>query len=753
MITSITIPPNQASYGPGPHILDDLTANVFIYGANGSGKTTISRLLQNESTTAASWQNSRPLRCDVYNSDWIEHNLHRSDSFPGIFTLGEESEQLQRDIQAEEVKEAKAKDRIDSAQRRLDGDDDNRGLLKEREEDLGRFTELCWSLKAPHKEYFKVALKGYLNDKSRYCDEMKRRLHQAAPSNAIALADLQEQAKILFDKKPDPVRICPALLDAYDDLETLAKAEIFAKPIIAAADVSLAPLIKQLSNSNWVDQGRGFIATSGNRCPFCQQDLKPDFSMELEKLFDLRFEEEVRQFQDAHKTYIARAIALCRDIQDRIDGNYPHMDGERLAERYQALKDRLGDNRQRLEGKEADRGRRIELLSVTDLIEGIRTLCFGAKSKGEAHNNTVREFEQKQETLKQAVWNYFCSEARPHFEAFSQKISLLDKQIAGLQQNITQHNGFLKLATQAKQDLEKRSTNTKATEVAINQLLEHYGFTGFCLDSEANGLHYHLRRPCGSAAKDTLSEGEKTFIAFLYFYHSLMGNITAQDIKEDRVVVLDDPISSLDAEVLFIVSRLIMKLQEQARVGDSTIKQVIILTHNVYFHKEVSFWRGDREEAKRKQRFFTVSKASGQSVVRAHPHNPITSSYGLLWDEVRQCLDDPDAIRPPSLQNVLRRILESYFKMLGGVDPRDVIEQDDLLHEDPCCQALLSWVNAGSHGCDDDAFIRPDTEAVAKQLDVFRRIFVKSGHEAHYRMMLHPKGERIHYNPVGEMAS
>ena len=104
-----------------------------------------------------------------------------------------------------------------------------------------------------------------------------------------------------------------------------------------------------------------------------------------------------------------------------------------------------------------------------------------------------------------------------------------------------------------------------------------------------DGKSYKLVREDKSDAKQTLSEGEKTFVTFLYFYHLLKGSDTESGINTDRVVVFDDPVSSLDSEILFIVGSLIKKVFDETRNRSSLIKQVFVLTHNVYFHQEVSF--------------------------------------------------------------------------------------------------------------------------------------------------------------------
>lgn len=55
------------------------------------------------------------------------------------------------------------------------------------------------------------------------------------------------------------------------------------------------------------------------------------------------------------------------------------------------------------------------------------------------------------------------------------------------------------------------------------------------------------------------------------------------------MVVFDDPVSSLDSDILIIVSNLIKGIFEEVRIETGQIKQVFVLTHNIYFHKEISF--------------------------------------------------------------------------------------------------------------------------------------------------------------------
>jgi wobble nucleotide-excising tRNase len=240
-----------------------------------------------------------------------------------------------------------------------------------------------------------------------------------------------------------------------------------------------------------------------------------------------------------------------------------------------------------------------------------------------------------------------------------------------------------------------------------------------------------MRRNDGSDARETLSEGERSFVTFLYFFHLLKGSTSEAGLNTDRIVVFDDPVSSLDSDVLFIVSSLVKQAIEEARAKTGTIKQVFVLTHNVYFYKEVVF-DGSRSgtAAQKHETFWTVRKINDVSSVQTHLSIPIKTAYELLWSPLRE----PN-LADQSLQNNMRRVLEHYFRVLGGVSFDKILDHFD--GEDKLiCRSLLSWVHDGSHSVPDDIFHTLDESAMQRYIAVFQKVFTKMGHINHYNMMM-----------------
>ena len=95
MIKKITIS-NEASYGKEPVVISDLKEINYFFGANASGKTTISRVLEKKKSNIE-WSNT-PLECFVYNSDFVEKNFSENNVIKGIFTLGQDNTDIENKI-------------------------------------------------------------------------------------------------------------------------------------------------------------------------------------------------------------------------------------------------------------------------------------------------------------------------------------------------------------------------------------------------------------------------------------------------------------------------------------------------------------------------------------------------------------------------------------------------------------------------------------------------------------------------------
>ena len=282
-------------------------------------------------------------------------------------------------------------------------------------------------------------------------------------------------------------------------------------------------------------------------------------------------------------------------------------------------------------------------------------------------------------------------------------------------------------------ELAKNITSIQPSVDEINKSLNSFGFQNFEIVPSKTGINqYQIQREDGTLAESTLSEGEITFITFLYYLQLAKGSTNEEDITNERILIVDDPISSLDSNVLFVVSTLLKEIIKSIKKDEGNIKQLILLTHNVYFHKEVSFIDGRTKESG--DTFFWIIRKNDNitSIQPFELKNPIQNSYELLWQELK----NKDNSSGLTIQNTMRRIIENYFKILGKYGDDDLINKFENPQEKEICRSLISWINDGSHSIPDDLFIEQQESITDKYFDVFKRIFKEMGQIEHYNMMM-----------------
>ncbi len=336
------------------------------------------------------------------------------------------------------------------------------------------------------------------------------------------------------------------------------------------------------------------------------------------------------------------------------------------------------------------------------------------------------------------TWKFLVNEFKSDIQKYNKKDCGLEKGISNLNKEISENQEKIEKLENEIRELEKNMVSIKPIVNEINTLLKGYGFTNFGLAYTEDEKSYRIQREDGQLVGETLSEGEVTFITFLYYYHLTKGSLKENDISKNKVLVIDDPISSLDSNILFIVSVLVKDLMKETTKEETNIKQVIILTHNTYFYKEITLECDKHYQGK--YSFWIIKKDNNVSKIEKFEENPVKNSYELLWQEVRWAKEKQakeNNISWVSLQNIMRRIIEYYFRILGGFKRNDSLsEYFENIEEKRVCNSFISWFNDGSHGISDDLFVQSQDTSIETYLKVFENIFKKTGHEAHYKMMM-----------------
>lgn len=750
MIDSIHIR-SVASYDENGAEIQNMKKMNFFFGANGTGKSTIARYLYNlalaegekDCCFSESTQNgfdSTKETIKVFDVDYVSRNFYNSDSLDGVFSLNEKNEAIDKEIKNKEV-EIK---RIDSEEK--SNEENKKKLVEELEKKFKDTYEKVFEYRNEFK--FASALEAaikYSNNKKAFYEALVSKQY----SNVRTFDELKKEYNTIFDSKIKEItkKLDNSKITELQDVENKLN-ELLDKVIVGKEDVSIKQLIDKLNNKSWVERGQEFVENSEGKCPFCQQDLTEGFKQQLKLLFDEEYKTSINEIKQLKTQY--RSIA--DDFIRNIDSLLQEYDESHIVLNFKTNVDTfIKNNLAIIDSKLSAPNEKKQLQSVSTLQAEVADINKKIKENNDIVSNKKTRINQYNED----VLCYLAEKAKDDISQFNSAKMNIESQKQECEDKISSLKTERNAKTEELATLRQQTVNTKDAVERINSLLKTAGFDNFYIDEisfENNISKYRILREktdTNSAFK-TLSEGEKNFIAFLYFYQQCIGYAKKESTLK-KIIVIDDPVSSMDSQVLFFVNSLIQKLVEykydktnqtlnnkkyKSEFKNENLSQVFILTHNIYFFKEVSF---DRRNFCKDTSFYIVKKQNSNTVVECHGNNPIKDDYTLLWDEIKKYNDDNN-VSSIFISNTMRRIIESYLNFVrANDDVWSVLSDFDTKSDDYIAvYSLLTEINDSSH-C-----ILPNTNQYYQRLSAikpsvlytaFENVFSKIG-ESHYKFMM-----------------
>ena len=298
MLTSVLIS-NVATFTGKAQEFGKLEKVNFVYGANGCGKTTISRVIahpEQHKACSLEWEGNIPLQTLVYNRDFIEDNFKTLDSIKGIFTLGTEDDDIRASIDERRRQMNECDDDIKRAANNLEGEDGLGGKKHDLEKQNEKIEEYCWEqIKKPYDADFQKAFEGLRNNKKRFADEFVGKSSSQA-SVSRTKDELIDEAQTVFGEQKNALHRYE--IPDFESFRSNLRSTIYTKTIVGGKDVDIAEMISRLGNSDWVRHGQHQLRHTSGKCPFCQQDLPSGFAEKLEQYFDETFMADVAELKE-----------------------------------------------------------------------------------------------------------------------------------------------------------------------------------------------------------------------------------------------------------------------------------------------------------------------------------------------------------------------------------------------------------------------------------------------------------------------
>jgi wobble nucleotide-excising tRNase len=686
--------------------LADFERYNLIYGWNGSGKSTLSNLFRclekkeplPEGDAELTISGKRHLlsgitkesilpQVRVFNRQFITANVFASDTSTSdlapIYFLGEDSVEKQKRIQTLNAELAS----------------ENKSLAK-RQDSLTRGNAALETFCSDRAKEVKTLLRS--SGTNLYNDYDKRVFKATSikiaklPDSSTKLLSDEEHAKLIHLKGSQAKAELAKLLLPDPGL---AEFTLRAKSLLKETAVSktIATLLNNSAVARWVEQGI-LLHTADNAsktCRFCDQLLPLSRVQELQSHFNDEYKKLVRKIDDELLAVSATVDKIRKLGLPEQATLYDH-----LAVSY---KGRVGEWQVFVQIIDAFAGTLISALSdkKARIFEEV-SLEVGEAPTWENGETILREINKiiQQHNEQTEGFEASISAARRRLEEHQVASNLKDYKsksnaIENDEKTLKHHRARVKEINEEIERLKLEIEEHRRPAEQLNEDLTIY-LGHDQLKFKIKDAGYSLTREGVPASN--LSEGERTAIAFLYFLKSLQD--TKFELKKG-VVVIDDPVSSLDSNALFSAFAFMKERTQDAG-------QLFVLTHNFAMFREVKHWlhKGLRGPDRKKRRFYMLTPylADGHRYARLEPLDRLLrhhqSEYHYLFKKIHDEANKKGTRELADfypLPNIARRLVESFlaFRYPASLELLDQMKSSTL---DPTKRTrLYRFLNTYSH--------------------------------------------------------
>lgn len=649
-----------------PNDLPEFGRYNLIYGWNWTGKTTLSRVfrsleLRQQPLTGhvVLGINGRDIRGEefpdstvhirVFNRDFIEESVFRKDGgdLPPIFVFGKESVEIQKEIEKLQLEQTSAQSNL-------------KDVRSEKDRAEKEFERFCIEQARVIKDTLRSPGANKYNnyDKADFRSDAEK---MARDSNGTTyrLSD-EERDKLLVQHRARQKSKLKEITYSLPELEAIADqvSKLLRTSVVSSAieAFKLDPELAEWSRSGLTLHRK----RNAERCLFCEQPLPKERLATLEAHFSTQYEEFMQKLDESIE-WLQKLSKAAAELQ------LPHKAElyEDLEPDYETAQTGI---RKTLEATESFFKEALQALTdkkrrpfdSVDLMLEVPNVDNEALQKLNAvirkHNKACDEFQTRVDAAREGLALDMIANALDEFlrlrnamEQATAHADEVEKEFRRLEEKINRLEG---------QIVEHRRPAGELNE----DLCKYLGHDELHLDIKETG--YTIKR--GHEQACALSEGEMTAISLLYFLKSL------RDRRFDLargVVVLDDPVSSLDANALYLAFGFIRECTQNAG-------QLIILTHNFAFFRQVRNWfhylKGQKKKdpSQRPARFYMLGCVRDQNGRRASIRglDPLLeeydSEYHYLFARIYRASTEDRSVdleQNYELPNMARRLLETFL--------------------------------------------------------------------------------------------
>ncbi len=720
MITKISIS-KVASYKTRATLETDRKVNL-IYGLNGTGKTTLSNFLYNTEHSDYSECSIEGLNGEdilVYNQRFIHDYFYQPDNLKGIFTLSKENKEAEEKIKdAQDAIERLETEKNDNVSKRTQQET----LLSNKKQDAEKRT---WQIKtkfAGGDRVLEYCLEGLKGNKSLLFENLAK-IKKPDEKPTKTSDELKKEVEAIKGDSAQKYDLLPVInFTAYE----VESNQILEKNIVGNENSSVSTLINQLQNSDWVKDGLQYlpeaIEENAESCPFCQsKTITQSLLNDIKGFFDESYENDINELKKLLSIYENVISTLPK--KETFETNPFIVEKKSDFENYyNAVYNLLENNQSQLEAKLKTPSQKITLSDSATVIKKFNDFIEEINQSISVHNKKIDNKDNALAEIKSQFWALMRWDYDQTISAYLKDKTDIEKKIGELETAEQEVEKSISTHKKIIAEQQKKTINIEQSITFINNSLVGLGLDDFSIEKHSDNLYKIKRSEQDADIFQTLSEGEKMIISFLYFVEMCRGKRGADDTGTRKIIVIDDPISSLSHIFIFNIGQLIKK----EFLSSDSYEQVFVLTHSLYFFYELTDTNHNRR--KENQKLFRITKNSDGSHIINMKYEEIQNDYQSYWQIIK------DEKQPPALiANCMRNVIEYFFNFIEKKDLNNVFQKPEL--QDNKFQAFCRYINRESHSLGQNIFDYKefDYEIFKEALGL---VFEQSGYKEHYEEMV-----------------
>jgi wobble nucleotide-excising tRNase len=413
----------------------------------------------------------------------------------------------------------------------------------------------------------------------------------------------------------------------------------------------------------WIESGLN-IHQEDDACKFCNNEL--NYSALKLKLTREKETKKLKLLREKLQSLLddIRVIEKETKMYSTIIGTEIEQYFTAISAKKRAIESLTDSCQSKIDKIEIQENFDFELLAETlEVIE--KSISSISKNK----NEQLQELRNKQNNLTTLVKGAIGLEILQSTTIKNKFKEVKDKQV-----EVNKNKENNKNKQQEIQALKQQKSITKDFADFVSQILNDINIS-LKVELDTDNINYIIKSTNENATltiKD-ISEGEKNLLALLFFYYELFSDNKQQQVKpEIELIIVDDPISSMDDSNKFYILELMKYLLELPN------QQIFVMTHSWNDYCNLSYgkraWKDkkdkDGNDIKSKYATFEIKKNNGNStlVKSKNPKKP----YNYLFKEIYEfSISSYETIKTECqiyhYPNVMRRVFEEWYGFkIGG---------------------------------------------------------------------------------------